>query len=1121
LPTNQVATLSAIKRFDQLVAYLRDEMGWPVGSNDFEELTFEYTPEELGIDTKNAAKIQEIKRLRPLAPNQPWGIFFIKFEPRKLPVVALRRILSQVALKKRGSANRADRRAWSADDLLFISNYGEGDARRITFAHFSSPTDERALPVLKVIDWDDKDTPLHLEDVSKKLTVSLAWPDSPSEIDKWKHQWRSAFVLRHREIITTAQRLSIRLAELARDIRDELKKCLAEENDLGRYTRLMGAFKQVLVHDLDAEGFADMYAQTIAYGLLSARISHPKERTADDFSSHMRTNPFLREMMESFLHGANQGGAGIDFDELGVSEVVELLDDANMEAVVRDFDDRNPLEDPVIHFYEEFLRYYDPSEKKKRGVFYTPRPIVSYIVRSADELLRTEFDLADGLADTTSWGEMVSRRSDLKIPDGISPGQDFVQILDPAAGTGTFLVEVIDLIHKHLFEKWRLLGHPNGKVKALWNAYVAKHLLPRLHGYELLMAPYAIAHLKLGLKLYETGYRFGSDERARVYLTNTLEPANDVGQMKLEGTFPALAHEALAVSEIKRTRRFTVIVGNPPYSNFGQLNKIPFVDELLEDYKRGLGEKKLNLDDDFIKFFRLGHHMIAQSGCGILGLITSNAYLYGITHRRMRELIQSDFPLSRIVDLHGNARKEEVDSQGRADQNVFDIMQGVCIGLFSKAPWIRASVNVAHLQGPAEWKYSALLGAIDGVPEFSQVAPQPPYFLFRSSSAAASDEYEKGVPLSEVFRLFQSPIQTKRDGLTIHFNEPELQSVLRDLKTKSADTIRKTYQIAPDGRDWKLDLAIADIKADAGRVVRIAYKPFDFRYTYFTGKTRGFVAYPRTAIMKHMLDPRSRALVFKRQARQDPFGYTYFLVIDCPCSEGLFAIDPTGREFIAPMLLLEGSATEERSQRTFSDSTWATEHNFTDAFLARVSTKLQLPQRPDGLPESLSAETLFYYIYAIVSSRTYRERFQDYLYIDYPRIPIPRDVDLLNRLASLGGELANLQTAKGSAQLKHCAIPVGAFPAAVELVKYESGSVWLDKKRTKGFSSVPQEAWEYFVGGYRVCDKWLKERKGRELHESEILHFRTIVSCAVESRRLTMEIDHLIATEGGWSAAFN
>ncbi|PKM09538.1 MAG: hypothetical protein CVV17_00490, partial [Gammaproteobacteria bacterium HGW-Gammaproteobacteria-7] len=312
MPIDHRAKLATIKTFPQLIAYLRDEMGWPLANgNDFEDLTFEYTAEELGIDAKNAAKIQEIKRLRPLSTHQPWGIFFVKFEPKKLPVVALRRILSQVALKKRASANSAERAAWAADDLLFVSNYGEGEERQISFAHFSQTQDSPDLPTLKVLGWDNRDTALHLDAVARELTEHLAWPDDDANAEAWRTRWRAAFTLRHREVVTTSKELSIRLAELARSIRDRIKTALAIETDRGQLTKLMKAFQEALVHDLNADGFADMYAQTIAYGLLSARIAAPHKKTADDFAAHMRTNPFLRELMETFLKvGGRRGQAG-------------------------------------------------------------------------------------------------------------------------------------------------------------------------------------------------------------------------------------------------------------------------------------------------------------------------------------------------------------------------------------------------------------------------------------------------------------------------------------------------------------------------------------------------------------------------------------------------------------------------------------------------------------------------------------------------------------------------------------------------------------------------------------------------------------------------------------------
>jgi hypothetical protein len=494
--------LTQIKTLPSLIRYLRDELDWPIEADDFEELTFDYEPKELGIDTKTAAKIEEIKQLRPLVTNQPWAIFFVKFEPKRLPVIALRRILSRLVIKKRASARKSDLASWSLNDLLFISNYGEGNQRHITFAHFSQDDQMGDLPTLKVLGWDDEDTVLHLEQAHKVLKEKLRWPSDPQKVDEWRDQWASVFTLRHKEVITTSKDLAIRLAHLATAIRKRVSTVLSIESENGPLKKLMNAFKQALIHDLYEEAFADMYAQTITYGLLSARVSRPAGLVADNLTDMVPiTNPFLKELLSTFLTLGGRKGK-IDFDELGINEVVHALRNANMEAVLRDFGDRNPQEDPVIHFYELFLKEYNPKLRMQRGVFYTPRPVVSFIVRSVDEILRTEFGLEDGLADITTWGEMLKRFPEIKLPKDTESKEPFVQILDPALGTGTFLVEVINIIHKTMTTKWQKVGCSISKQQQLWNEYVPKHLLPRLYGFELLMAPYAIAHMKIGLKLW-------------------------------------------------------------------------------------------------------------------------------------------------------------------------------------------------------------------------------------------------------------------------------------------------------------------------------------------------------------------------------------------------------------------------------------------------------------------------------------------------------------------------------------------------------------------------------------------------------------------------------------------
>ncbi len=466
--------LHNIRAFPDLVRYLENELDWPLEEYGFDELTFEYTPAELGLKEADAARIKAIHQLRPLQHGQPWGIFFVEFEEKKLPVVVLRRILSHLVVKKRASANHAKTAAWNSSDLLFISAFGDAatDQRELAFAHFHQT--EGDLPTLRVLGWDGGDTPLKLENVAATLKNKLHWPDKPADQAAWRKQWASAFRHRPGHIIRTADSLAEVLATLARSIRDAARILIRLETEQGQLRILHKAFQTALIHDLSEDDFADTYAQTITYGLLTAAISRTEMSEgrrgtaliADNIADMVPiTNPFLKEMLQTFLSAGGRKG-GIDFDELGIQDVVELLrgDDTDLPAILRDFGNKTRGEDPVIHFYEHFLKAYNKKLKVQRGVFYTPQPVVSYIVRSVHELLQTEFGLEDGLADITTWGAMLKKHPGLKLPPltdepgekrTISPDEPFVQILDPATGTATFLVEVIEVIHHTLKAKWK------------------------------------------------------------------------------------------------------------------------------------------------------------------------------------------------------------------------------------------------------------------------------------------------------------------------------------------------------------------------------------------------------------------------------------------------------------------------------------------------------------------------------------------------------------------------------------------------------------------------------------------------------------------------------------------
>lgn len=1118
--------LAEVTTFVDLVRYLRDELDWPVDEDSFDESSFEYSAEEIGLDPSTAAKVASIRQLRPLKATQPWGVFFIEFERKQLPVIALRRILGGLALKKRASANPSERAAWKPDDLMFISGYGESSQRQLNFAHFASNENTADRPTLKVLGWDSRDTPLHLRSVAATLAQSLSWPDDDSDVDAWRQQWRSAFTLRHREVITTSRDLSVRLADLARSIRDRISAALSVESDAGPLTQMMSAFRVALIHDLDADGFADMYAQTIAYGLLSARVVSPPSVEVDASLVLPLTTPFLRELMEAFVHVAGDGDASnldrLDFDEFGVTEIVELLDVANMEAVVRDFGDRNPQEDPVIHFYELFLKEYDAGQKLQRGVFYTPRPIVAYIVQAVHELLRTEFDLKDGLGDTATWDQVLERHPHLEIPEGIDSATAFVQILDPGTGTGTFLVEVIDLIHRHMTERWRGEGHSAKQLQALWNEYVPVHLLPRLHGYELLMAPYAIAHLKVGLKLVETGYDFASDTRVRIYLTNALEPAQDFSD-RLEFAIPALAHEAAAVNRIKRHQRFTVVIGNPPYS-IRSANLTDQARALVEPFKfiagqriveKGALQLEKNLNDDYVKFFGLVQRLVGAAGVGIAGLITNHAFLDNPTFRGFRWNLADMFDHIRLLDLHGNSKKREQVPPGHANENVFDVQQGVAISILSRLPGnARAGIGLADMWGTRAAKYEAL--GIGGF-EFATTSCEPPWYTFSLQDQASMAEYAGYVSLTDAMPQNSTGLKTHRDGFVIDFDKKALRERVDRFRSDVADEmIEEEFGLA-DTYGWRLSEARRRLRArpDWESGFRLClYRPFDVRHIYYSSD---LVELPRSEIMRHLLGGSNIALLATRQVTSPPFGH---VLVTRLVNEMKTCSHDRGTNCFPLYLVSDDTelAMEAENRPNFSME------------ILRAFDGLTTGASDVDEADGTAAEQILHYAYAVFHSPEYRRRYSEFLKIDFPRMPLPPNRALFSALSKLGGELVALHLLESPKLDQLLTTYVGPPNPEVQRVGWADNTVWFDapaskmgqrsKPGTSGIVGVEEAVWDFRIGGYQVCHKWLKDRKGRHLSHDDLRDYGRIVSALSATITLMQDIDAVIDHHGGWPTAF-
>ena len=1140
---DQRKALASIKRLDQLVVYLRDELGWPISQDSFDDvddLFYDFSAEELGIDPKTAAKIQEIKRLRPLSSRQPWGIFFVKFEPKKLPVVVLRRILSQVALKKRDSANNPERTAWSADDLLFISNYGEGEERQISFAHFSKPIKSSELPMLRVLGWNNTDTPLHLDAVATDLSKNLKWPDNEGDLDQWRDSWSNAFKLGNNEVINTSKDLSIRLATLASNIRDRIKAALEIESDAGPLTKLMKAFQSSLVHDLDVDGFADMYAQTVAYGLLSARITDPSKKNVDDFTSHMKTSPFLKELLETFLYAGSRknkaGQTGIDFDELGLNDITQLLDSANMEAVVVDFGNKNRQEDPVMHFFEGFLHAYDSKIRKDRGVFYTPQPAVACIVKSVHEILQSQFGLVDGLADTSTWGDVIQKNPHLKPPSqlgtsnpgaSISLNEPFVQILDPATGTATFAVEVIDLIFSTLVDKWNRQGLSKAKQVDAWNEYVPNHLLPRLYGYELMMAPYAIAHMKIGLKLSETGYNFKADERARVYLTNALEPWQD--QIRLP-EFQALAHEALAVNAIKRDKCFTVVIGNPPYSGLSA-NMTEYAQGLVDPYKfsdgKALNERKLWLQDDYVKFIRIAQENIDASNIGVIGLITNHGYLDNPTFRGMRQSLLNTFNELHVVDLHGNSNKMERSPDGSEDKNIFNIRQGVAICLASKGGTNKI-VDHVDFWGSQKTKFQMLLGNSFSNMPFAEIFPDSPLYLLVPRSNKNRDEYDGWLKVTEVMPLTSAGFITARDKFVIDIDLDNLQSRMTDFANKniSTDEIREKYFIGKgsdkyldgDTRGWKLDSARLAVQNDINqknRIRKCLYRPFDERYIYWDPS---MIDWPRPEVMGQMLSGDNIALITSRMTKGEVFAHAQ--VTRNICEVICMSAKSSNNGFVFPLWVESHSQILDADSLEFDFND--RRPNFSTDFLSKLAKSLDLTQvEPFGLPENITPEHIFSAFYSVLHSPEYRNRYSEFLKTEFPRLPLFKSVELLELLAILGDKLIKLHLFDVETDKSLAPKFIGDKNAVVEKILWSENTIFLDKDRTASFESVIPEVWEFHVGGYQVCEKWLKDRKGRKLSNDDIKHYQKILGSIFETLNVMKEIDMVIEIHGGWPDAFN
>lgn len=878
----------------------------------------------------------------------------------------------------------------------------------------------------------------------------------------------SNFLAHRAEPIGTAKDLAVRMAGQAHMIRDLIVAAFEREPESGRLRAQFKAFEEQLIPDLSLEEFADMYAQTITYGLFAARCTWDGrgEFTRKNAAYLIpKTNPFLRGLFDHI--------AGIRLDDRIawlVDFLAQLLAQADMEAILKDFGKRTGKEDPVVHFYETFLRAYDPATKVTRGIFYTADPVVSYIVRSIDYLLKTHFDKAQGLADAN------------------------VLILDPAAGTGTFLYHVVQEIYEWLVTKGQ---------KGLWDGYVAERLLPRIFGFELLMAPYAMAHLKLGLLLKETGYEFHGDQRLGIYLTNALEAPLEKYEAMGFGRF--IGEEGNEAAKIKREEPIMVVLGNPPYS-VSSANKGEHIEKLMERYKKAVKEERniQPLSDDYIKFIRFAHDRIERTGYGIIGMITNHTYLSGLIHRGMREELMKSFSNVYILDLHGSALLGETPPDGGKDENVFDIRQGVAISLFIRKPEHKGVAKVYHadLWGLREHKNSYLTQKDVRTTEWRELKPAPDYFFFVRRELELAEEYRLGWSAADSFIFGKVGITSGDDQFFYSYTSTELKHKVEQVK-------RKGYERKSQVHD---DINNYIHEATLSRAISCTYRPFDTVLCLFH---RQMLWRPVADLAAHLTRRRNLGFITLRRTREA--SRNHFFVTSYHTDKAV--ISSRDNAYVFPLYLYPD---DEGAQKKLEPEE-GRRPNLNPEFIKALEENLSLQFIPDGrgdLKETFGPEDVFYYAYAVFHSPTYRTRYEEFFKIDFPRLPLTSDRRLFAALVEKGAELVALHLME-SPTLE---TPIIGYPIRgsnkVEKVRYVEphkeageeipGRVYINKEQY--YDGVEPDVWTFHIGGYQVLHKWLKDRRGRKLSIDDLEHYQKIVVVLKETMRLMEEIDTLIPT---------
>lgn len=830
-----------------------------------------------------------------------------------------------------------------------------------------------------------------------------------------------------------------------------LKEKLSQNTNNNEIIQIYKTFNDILYKGiLDDDKFADSFAQVITYGLFLARLNIDEKIELDNAKRFIPKNFPLIKSMLSFLDSEKLDELDMDIKYI-IKDIINIINHIDIGSLVRELNKISQKDlygeyihkDPYIHFYESFLSKYDKDLRKLRGVYYTPTPVVKFIVDSIDLSLKKHLNQEKGLVTALD--------------------SEKITLLDFATGTGTFLLEAFRKVYDGVKDEI-----PSSKSPKFddFKRYFKK-IVKNFKGFELLIAPYVIAHLKIS-QVFKDEFNFALEntdkkeyEILNIKLTNTLHFDDDknkhqniFSQMSI---LKELSNEFLEAQNVKE-KEILIITGNPPYSGASS-NKGLYEKEVQVAYKNPMEtpnnptailknnkiEKEKNpkwLLDDYVKFIRFAESKIENQDSGIFAFISNNSFLDNPTFRGMRYHLMQSFDTLYILDLHGNTRKKELSPDGSKDENVFDIMQGVSINIFiknrnsplgnhteSKEP--HCQIYHYDLYGKRKDKYNFLYdNTLDSIP-WNRLNPKPPFFLFIPQNEKLREEYDKGISVKDMFRISSVGVVGGRDKFVM--SESDSKKSLQDFKSRikrflelDIESARKEFNLGQDSRDWKVEYAQKELKNtgnNPNNYVKIHYRPFDYRWTYYTGKSKGFHCMPRGEVMEHFLQDSNVGLSVPRQLKDTKTKYNHCMMTQHITDQALTS-GGNGAGVIHPLYIQNTESTQKNLKKSEKESLFDDEdifqgkeriENFTPEFRSFVDSKYtwnlkDIKANPHLFLDShtLTPEAILGYIYAVLFHKDYREKYIDFLKNDFPKIPFVESKEKFIALSKLGLELMSV-----------------------------------------------------------------------------------------------------------------